>query len=85
MTDTCRRCGEPVANGDKVSPALLDGRVMHYECGLRIVVGSVGHLLRLCSCYGGNTEDPEWMTERQAARAATALWEALPELGGVHR
>jgi len=75
----CRRCGEPVLATDKRSPATLDGRPLHWECGLRIVVGSVGHLQRRCSCYGGSDEDPEGMTKRQAAQAAAALWLQLAE------
>lgn len=71
----CRRCGEPITAADRKSPARLDGNAMHYECGLRMVIGSVGHLLGKCHCYGGTMEDPEGMTRRQAAQAACELWE----------
>jgi hypothetical protein len=53
------------------------GEVFHYECLMRGVIGSVGHLRRACSCYGGTDEDPPGMTYRQAAIAATALYNSL--------
>lgn len=73
----CRRCEEPITAADRKSPARLDGNAMHYECGLRIVIGSVGHLRKECWCFGGTSEDPEGMTKREAARAAVDLWAAI--------
>jgi hypothetical protein len=48
---------------------------VHRECLVRMVVGSVGHQLRRCSCFGGGEEDPPGMTPREAARAALELFE----------
>lgn len=47
---------------------------MHYECGARSVLGSVGHLKGNCTCYGGTEEDPPGMTRRQAAWVAWTTW-----------
>ncbi len=47
---------------------------IHYECGIRGVVGSVGHQKGACSCYGGTEEDPPGMTKREAAVAATTYY-----------
>ena len=47
----------------------------HRECILRLVFGSVGHALGMCSCPGakGVMDDPPWLSKRDAARAAYAL------------
>lgn len=69
----CTLCEEPIAEGDM---GLVQGEcVRHYECDMRSIIGSVGHLMGKCSCYGGTEEDPPGMTRRQAAQAACALWE----------
>lgn len=69
----CIHCSEQIAPADigTVSPS---GQVLHYECGLRAIVGSIGHQLGRCSCFGGNEEDPEGLTVREAAIAAARLW-----------
>jgi hypothetical protein len=51
----------------------------HRECAVRDVVGSLGHLRRQCSCFGGTEEDPPGMTKREAARVACELWERLKD------
>jgi hypothetical protein len=61
----CAWCDEPILPGDRTS---MGG--VHYECGLRSIIGSVGHQKKCCSCYGGNEEDPPGLTRRQAATAA---------------
>lgn len=61
----CVWCDERIAPGDAREPG-----PMHYECQLRSILGSVGHQLKQCSCYGGTREDPPNMTRRQAAVAA---------------
>ena len=68
----CDWCDEAVKDGD--TGTVINGRVLHYECGLRGAAGSVGHQKRLCSCYDGNQEDPEGMTKREAAIAAANYW-----------
>lgn len=70
----CLHCEEAIVEGD-IGTVNYGGQIMHYECGMRGVIGSVGHQNRTCSCYGGTEEDPPGMTRRQAAQAACALWE----------
>jgi hypothetical protein len=66
MSACCRWCGELIRATDHPS----DVAFMHYECGARAVIGSVGHIEGKCSCYGGTEEDPPELTRRQAAQAA---------------
>jgi hypothetical protein len=76
----CVQCKEAVLEGEYgvTMPQLLilpAGRevvtgVLHRECYLRQIYGSVGHQRRKCSCFGGIEEDPVDMTVREAARAA---------------
>ena len=69
--EDCLHCGEP---------ATLDAatrQALHRECAIRMVVGSVGHLLGQCSCFGGTREDPPALSTREAARKAASLSEAL--------
>lgn len=70
----CRHCGERFAEGDM---GMIDegGTALHYECSMRLVIGSVGHQHKTCFCYGGDHEDPPGMTKREAARAALRLFE----------
>ena len=75
----CMLCEEGVLAGDMGTINGL-GQIMHYECQMRLVVGSVGHLMARCSCYGGTEEDPPGTSRRVAAKAATALWERQQEL-----
>jgi hypothetical protein len=45
--------------------------VYHYECNLRLIIGSLGHQKEECSCFGGiGTGDSEGMSKREAARQA---------------
>lgn len=73
----CQWCDEPVTAHERSHGATVNssGQAVHYECGLRSAVGSVGHQRRLCSCYGGDQEDPPGMTRREAARAALLYFE----------
>jgi hypothetical protein len=74
----CLLCDERIEEGDT---GTINGfkQIIHYECGMRSVIGSVGHQMRLCSCYGGTVEDPPGMSRRQAAIAAVALWTATDQ------
>jgi len=70
----CLECGEAVAEGDcgvmigyVKSPGQSGVAPIHRECHLRSAVGSIGHLLKACHCYGGATEDPAGLTRRQSA------------------
>jgi len=70
---TCPFCREPVLleelDGVRARE-LADGKHVHSECLMRSIIGSLGHQLGRCSCYGGTEEDPPGLTKRQAARAA---------------
>lgn len=75
----CIYCGEPIAAGEVgILMPWYDGVVtkevpQHRECTIRGIFGSVGHLTKACHCFGGNAEDPEGMTKRQAAKAAAEM------------
>jgi hypothetical protein len=74
----CQWCDEPVTELELRlggAEATLWGQVTHIECGLRSVVGSVGHQAHRCSCHGGTEEDPPGMTRREAARAAMTYFQ----------
>lgn len=70
----CGWCQEPIAAGDKLAPFSGPTR-MHFECGLRSVVGGLNHLNGECLCCGGKLmPDPEDFTRREAARMAAQAW-----------
>ena len=73
--ELCLFCDESIADGDHGLFA-NETQPVHRECFIRQVSGSVGHQKGMCSCYGGNEDDPEGMTKRQAAIAACKLWES---------
>jgi len=50
---------------------------LHYECHMRMIVGSVGHQLKQCSCFGGTLEDPEGLTKREASIVAYKLYRGI--------
>lgn len=71
----CQMCNEPITIADRIGPWPVDGQPIHWECGLRSVVGGLNHLNGLCTCCGGTLPpDPEGMTRREAARAAAQAW-----------
>jgi hypothetical protein len=78
----CLLC-EELIDEDDTGTINYVGQVTHYECMMRSVLGSVGHLRGRCSCFGGDEEDPPGMTRREAAIAAVRLWESTQGLGGV--
>jgi hypothetical protein len=95
MTETpvgapCLHCGEPIEDRDSgvILPHVnLQGETtfeaQHRECFMRGIVGSVGHQLGRCSCYGGSPDaegDPPGLTRRAGARAAYLL--AITKRGG---
>lgn len=75
MSNKCSWCGEEVTPGERSSSSLNE--IMHPECAFRVVAGSVGHLLKMCSCHGGVMEDPALMTRRNGARAAMEIFRLL--------
>jgi hypothetical protein len=74
MNTECSWCGEPITEDERNIG--LNPTVMHRECQFRAVVGSVGHLLRRCSCSqpGVGLDDPPKLTKREAARASYDLF-----------
>ena len=76
-TKHCPHCGEPILSEE--SARLINGgaALMHAECLIRVVAGSVAHQLRRCSCFGGTEEDPPGATRRQAAKEAESLFAAI--------
>lgn len=74
----CTHCEEPVGVSDN-GWILCDGSVFHAECILRMVIGSVAHQQRRCSCYGGTASDDEdGMSQRESARAAAQYFREHP-------
>jgi hypothetical protein len=83
----CLFCADPIASGDAgvvVAAVRADHTAarepLHLECHMRSSIGSVGHLQRRCSCYGGHEGDPRGMSKREAARAA--YWLFLKQQNG---
>lgn len=81
--ELCMLCQEPIAEGD--CGTFQGAHPIHYECQMRSVVGSVGHQMGTCSCFGGTEDDPPGMTYRQAAIAAVQLWEAKQQLEALRQ
>lgn len=69
----CDWCHEEILTGQECR-AIKGDHHFHHECSFRQIGGSVGHIRRKCSCYGGNEDDPPGMTIREAARASLAEW-----------
>ena len=64
----CSHCDEPIASGDWVQRGM--NFIMHAECGCRMIVGSVAHQMKQCTCYGGAWEDDPDLSKRENARLA---------------
>jgi len=80
----CAWCDEPLTEDDSgyLIPHFdiaADPRVSelayHADCWQRQIIGSVGHIAKRCSCYGGTEEDPPGLTRREAATAACRAFE----------
>ncbi len=78
--ERCDHCGELIGAGD-VGTIDIYSDVYHLECNLRTIIGSVAHVERRCSCYGGpdSDVDPPLLTRREAALASVAAWKRLRE------
>jgi hypothetical protein len=78
----CAWCEEVIEEGDRgqvIDHFGEDGvseTPYHRECLFRTIIGSVGHIRGKCSCFGGDQEDPEGMSKREAAIAACKEYEA---------
>jgi hypothetical protein len=82
----CDHCGEPITpeemfwlSREELRTAKMLGRgvSMHQECSFRAVCGSAAHLLKECSCYGGDQHDPPGLSRRDAARLALETYRTL--------
>lgn len=76
---TCPYCAEPILESEPVRE--IANGTLHEECLVRMVIGSVGHQLGVCSCYGGVAEDPPELSLREAARLARETWRQLHPCG----
>lgn len=68
----CAYCTEDLEAGNPVDEYC----VMHEECSVRAIMGSVPHQMQQCSCYGGTMEEATDKTTRQNALAAFAYFRA---------
>lgn len=74
--EMCLWCDEAIEDGQTgyVMPYIgaesATEKPEHVECFIRSIIGSLGHQMRQCSCYGGDRGDPPIMTKREAAVAA---------------
>jgi hypothetical protein len=71
----CDFCDEPFLDTDvgfeMEGPLGAYSTPIHQECMLRLVVGSVAHQMKMCSCYGGPGSDHvQGQSKREEARAA---------------
>ena len=84
---SCTLCEEPIGLQDNGFYQADGDYSFHFECFIRVIVGSVGHQRGTCSCYGGTDEDPPGLSIRDAARAALLEYRirALPGITGKLR
>lgn len=80
--EPCFFCSEPIEEGDAglfTTVHYTDNtrvQPIHRECNLRMVVGSLGHQRRTCSCFQDPGDDQEdGLTLREAALAAAREFE----------
>lgn len=67
--NVCIYCDEPILEGEHRAPDFQEP--LHWECGVRSVVGGLNHLNGTCSCCGGTLPpDPKGTTIREAAKMA---------------
>lgn len=72
--NNCAHCDEPITGDDYATGGGGGGGLFHRECAFRLVAGSVGHIMGICPCNGGDTCDPPGFTVREAARFAFDVW-----------
>lgn len=82
--EDCHWCEERIVDGDSGFGMPTFGwagattTYMHKECFMRMIVGSVGHQLKVCGCFGGTDDcEPSNMSKREAAQAAADLFMRL--------
>ena len=60
---------------DRCVPINDGNFLLHLECIVRQVVGSVAHQEGRCSCHGGDGTDDPRLTQRESARRAFEMFE----------
>ncbi len=68
----CDYCSEPIFPDEPLGPFL--NSMTHVECAFRMIMGSVGHQQRQCSCYGQIDTSEEGLTVREGARRSLELF-----------
>lgn len=69
----CQHCGEPIHSWEHLYLGIMNAQ-LHYECGIRMVIGSVEHQRRACACFGGQAEEDPGKTTREHARRACVYY-----------
>jgi hypothetical protein len=67
----CVWCEEVILPKERIPQTPL--LIMHRECAVRSILGSIAHIQKQCSCYGGDVTDYDLLpglTKRQQARLA---------------
>lgn len=87
--ELCFHCGERFNINDNgfAVPCIAHDEISeiyyHQECHIRLIVGSVAHQQKRCTCYGGKDEDDPALTRREAAQQAM-LMHIRAHSGSVH-
>jgi hypothetical protein len=76
----CAYCGELILPREQRAPVI--GLPMHFECGFRMVGGSVGHQMGLCECHGFTDTSEDGLSLREAARASLAYFQRVNKRSG---
>ncbi len=77
MAEICPYCGESILPDEEVRPINNGDEIIHHACLTRSIVGSVGHQLGVCQCFGGSSDgDPPGKSKREGALCALAFFEA---------
>lgn len=71
----CMWCDEAILAGEPTKSDVA-GQPFHFNCWVRLIVGSLAHIEHRCSCFvrGSREGDPEGLTLRQAANRAAEEW-----------
>jgi len=74
----CLHCHEAISEDDQgvmvplVMGAFAELRPAHRECFARSILGSLSHLEKRCTCYGGQDPDEDGLSWRDSARRVMA-------------
>lgn len=70
----CLWCNEPILDHEARVPLNNDTAWEHMECFIRSVMGSLGHQMHQCPCYGQFDKSEIRMSRRECARQAFVYW-----------